>query len=237
MAKQIVQIAIEKTVLDGTEILEMQEAAGGAGSSKKFSLANLASTFLNTLFASKAQGGKADTAVQSVVAGSNIVVDNTNPTNPTVGVSGVVRSVAAGSNIIVDSTDPANPIVKTNSDVVSTVKNSFSDQQTVLPHRAQVSGAVVIDLNTAKSNNIFLTITGNITSFQLANPIDGGVYNIRFIQDSVGGHTLTGTQAQFRFPGGVLPVLSTASNAVDFMSLQYGAVEGTYMCTFLQGMA
>lgn len=55
------------------------------------------------------------TLVRSVVAGSNVTVDNTDPLNPvvsaTVPPSGV-ESVVAGTNITVDNTDPANPIVK-----------------------------------------------------------------------------------------------------------------------------
>lgn len=49
--------------------------------------------------------------VESVVAGTNVTVDNTDPANPIVSASGVVESVVAGTNVTVDNTDPANPIV------------------------------------------------------------------------------------------------------------------------------
>lgn len=48
--------------------------------------------------------------VQSVVAGSNVSVDDTDPENPIVSASGV-QSVVAGTGISVDDTDPENPIV------------------------------------------------------------------------------------------------------------------------------
>lgn len=54
--------------------------------------------------------------LQSVVAGTNVTVDSTDPSNPIVsasggGGSGIVQSVVAGANVTVDSTDPAHPIV------------------------------------------------------------------------------------------------------------------------------
>lgn len=116
--------------------------------------------------------------------------------------------------------------------------NVFTQQQAVTPYRANISGAVSIDLTAAaKSNNLHLTLTGNVTSFALTNPVDGAVYNIRFIQDSTGGRTVSGLSPSFKFSGGTSPVFSTAANSVDFMSLQYGGVEATYMCSFLHGMS
>lgn len=57
-----------------------------------------------------------DTGVLSVVAGTNVAIDDTDPKNPIVnasggGGSGIVESVVAGDNVAVDSTDPANPVV------------------------------------------------------------------------------------------------------------------------------
>lgn len=117
--------------------------------------------------------------------------------------------------------------------------NSFTAQQAVTPYRANISGAVSIDLSaTAKSNNLHLTLTGNVTSFALTNPVDGAVYNIRFIQDGTGSRTMpTLTGGVFKFSGGTAPVFSTAANAVDFMSMEYGSTENTYMCGFVAGMA
>jgi len=48
--------------------------------------------------------------VESVVAGDNISVVNTDPSNPVVSASGV-QSVVAGTGVAVDSTDAENPVV------------------------------------------------------------------------------------------------------------------------------
>src|SRR6266403_1576286 len=47
----------------------------------------------------------------SVVAGTGIAVDNTDPANPVVSTPAKVASVVAGAGIAVNNTDPANPIV------------------------------------------------------------------------------------------------------------------------------
>lgn len=50
--------------------------------------------------------------VDSVVAGDNITVDNTDPANPIItGENGGVQSVTGSTNIDVDNTDPNNPVV------------------------------------------------------------------------------------------------------------------------------
>jgi hypothetical protein len=115
--------------------------------------------------------------------------------------------------------------------------NVFTRVQSVTPYRANISGAVSIDLSAAASNNLHLTLTGNVSSFALTNPTDGAVYNIRFIQDGTGSRTFAGFPSAFKFPGGTAPTFSTAAGAVDFVSCQYGGTEATYMASFLAGMA
>ena len=65
--------------------------------------------------------------VESVVAGTNISVDSTDPANPVVSSTqvggGIVNSVVAGTDISVDDTDPTNPIVSY--DGPAQVGNSF----------------------------------------------------------------------------------------------------------------
>ena len=115
--------------------------------------------------------------------------------------------------------------------------NVFTKVQAVTPYRANISGAVSIDLAAAASNNLHLTLTGNVSSFALTNPVDGAVYNIRFIQDGAGSRTFAAFPSAFKFAGGTDPTFSTAASAVDFMSCEYGSTEASYMCAFSAGMA
>lgn len=59
-------------------------------------------------------GGGGGGTVDSIVAGTNVTVDDTDPANPIVSAasgSGVVESIVEGTGVTVDDTDPANPIV------------------------------------------------------------------------------------------------------------------------------
>jgi hypothetical protein len=61
-------------------------------------------------------GGGSTGIVETIVAGTGISVDSTDPANPIVtntapGSTGIVETIVAGAGISVDSTDPANPIV------------------------------------------------------------------------------------------------------------------------------
>ena len=115
--------------------------------------------------------------------------------------------------------------------------NVFTNQQAVTPYRANIIGAVSIDLSAAgKSNNLHLTLTGNVTSFALTNPVDGAVYNIR-LYHGASAYTFAGLSSAFKFAGGTAPTWSTTASAVDFLSAQYGSTENTYMASALTGMA
>ena len=92
-----------------------------------------------------------------------------------------------------------------------------------------LTDAATINIDASLGNNFRVVLAGNRT---LANPtglIDGQVFNVRIKQDGTGSRTLAyGTK--YKFPGGTAPVLSTAGNALDFMSCQYDATDDTLIC-------
>src|SRR6185312_9756509 len=59
--------------------------------------------------------------IESIVAGTNITIDDTDPKNPIIsaaggGGSGIVESIIAGTpNVTINNTDPANPIISVSS--------------------------------------------------------------------------------------------------------------------------
>lgn len=116
--------------------------------------------------------------------------------------------------------------------------NAFTQQQAVTPYRANITGAVSIDLAaTAKSNTLILTLTGNVTSFALTNPVDGANYEIWFLQDATGGHTMPALPSAMKFSGGTAPTWTTTPSALDLLCLSYGATEGIYMAAFSPNMS
>lgn len=113
---------------------------------------------------------------------------------------------------------------------VATVRVDLGEKVTALTDGATIS------VDATLSNNFRVTLGGNRT---LANPtglIDGQVINFRIKQDATGGRTLAyGTM--YKFPGGSAPVLSTAANALDFMSAQYDATDSTLVCVMNKAFA
>lgn len=92
-----------------------------------------------------------------------------------------------------------------------------------------LTDAATIVVDASIGNNFRVVLGGNRT---LGNPvglIDGQVINFRLKQDGTGGHTLA-FGSMYTFPSSVAPVISTAANALDFLSCQYDAAEGTLIC-------
>lgn len=110
--------------------------------------------------------------------------------------------------------------------------NIFTKNQTVAPVALTDAASVVVDASL--SNNFNLTLAGNRT---IANPTGltaGTVLNFNFTQDATGSRTLA-FSSLYKFPGGIVPTLSTLPNSKDFMSCYYdGAV---LKCNMTKGYA
>jgi hypothetical protein len=74
---------------------------------------------------------------------------------------------------------------------------------------------VTFDFNTFLATSV--TLTGNITTMNVANVKAGQAGTITFIQDSTGNRT-TVWNSIFKFSNGTAPTLSTAANAVDVLT-------------------
>lgn len=92
-----------------------------------------------------------------------------------------------------------------------------------------LTDAATIDIDASQANNFRVTLGGNRTLANPTNLIDGQVFNIRIKQDATGSRTLA-YGSKYKFPGGSAPALSTAANALDFMSCQYDAADDTLIC-------
>ena len=90
-------------------------------------------------------------------------------------------------------------------------------------------------LNCALSNAFRIVLTGNITTLTVSNPSSGQAINVRFKQDATGNRTIA-WPSSFRWAGGVVPVLSTAASAEDFLTAQYDATDTTWVCALLKGV-
>jgi hypothetical protein len=83
--------------------------------------------------------------------------------------------------------------------------------------------ATAMSLNCDASNVFTTTLTANVTvAPTLSSPNDGQTINWRLRQDGTGNRTMT-WPAAFDWPGGTVPTLSTAANAVDLLVATYFA--------------
>jgi hypothetical protein len=79
-------------------------------------------------------------------------------------------------------------------------------------------GTTTIDWD--NSNNQTLSLTSNITSLTLSNPIAGASYSLAITQAGTGSYTIT-WPASVKWPGGFAPILSTGVGEIDVISLFY----------------
>jgi hypothetical protein len=75
---------------------------------------------------------------------------------------------------------------------------------------------VTIAWNMALGAFASVTLAGNRALANPTNLIAGASYTLRVTQDTPGNRTLSYGSA-YKWPGGVIPVLSTAANAVDIL--------------------
>jgi hypothetical protein len=106
--------------------------------------------------------------------------------------------------------------------------SSYMDMNTV----TSSSGTATLDMNS--SNQWMITLTENITTFNVNNENFGQSLLIRFLQDGTGSRTIV-WPADFKWPGGVTPVLSTAANAADVLQATF--VNGAWYGNLLKGFA
>ena len=136
-------------------------------------------------------------------------------------VAGQIQELPAG-----DTLDGAS--------VVLSAVNVFMKNQSVSPS-ALTSGAT-ITVDASLSNNFKLVLGANATLRNPTGLTDGMVLNFRIKQDASGARTIV-YDTMYKFPGGTPPVLSTAANAVDFMSCYYDSTDATLVCNMSKGYA
>lgn len=94
------------------------------------------------------------------------------------------------------------------------------------------AATITWESSTGFNKKVVLNQAGHTLS--IANPQSGSVYTLKIYQDATGGRTITTWPANTRWKGGTPPVLSTAPNALDIVSLIYDGTEfvGTYDTSF-----
>jgi hypothetical protein len=106
------------------------------------------------------------------------------------------------------------------------------------PAVVALTDAATISVDASAGGDFRVTIAGNRTLGNPANPVDGQQIIFQVTQGSGGGHTLTyGTAYEF---GGSLPQpsLSTTAGHTDLLGFIYNAAKGTWMlAAFVNGFS
>jgi hypothetical protein len=66
-----------------------------------------------------------------------------------------------------------------------------------------------------------MTLGVTTTTLTLSNPIEGGVYTIKIVQDATTAPRTVVWPAAVKWPGGITPLLSTGTSDVDIITLIY----------------
>lgn len=110
----------------------------------------------------------------------------------------------------------------------------FTKNQSVAP--VALTDGATISVDASLSNNFKVALSGNRTLANPTNLTDGMVLNLKVKQDATGGRTLAyGTK--YKWGGGTAPVLSTAANAIDFVSAYYDAADDILIGNIIKGVA
>jgi hypothetical protein len=142
--------------------------------------------------------------------------NTSNPHDTTAAQVGAIPTSARGALNGVASLDSGGKIP--DSEIASSLARLSVSQQ--FTARQGINANVVTfsatpTANLALSNRHYLTLTGNVTTFDASN-LSEGAYTFHFIQDGTGGRTLS-FAAKFRFID-TPPTLSTAANTRDIMT-------------------
>jgi hypothetical protein len=80
-----------------------------------------------------------------------------------------------------------------------------------------------ITLNWNNGASQLVTLTGNLGTLTLSNPVAGCTYRIEFVEDGTGGRTIT-FPASIKFENDTTPTLITTADKVIFCSLVYTTI-------------
>jgi hypothetical protein len=84
-----------------------------------------------------------------------------------------------------------------------------------------LTDAGTITWNVANGNNAIVNLGGAGRTVSISNPVAGQLYRLRVKQDSTGGRTITNWPANTLWPSGAAPVLTSAGNSIDLVTLYY----------------
>jgi len=127
----------------------------------------------------------------------------------------VVDGSVAAANILVDA-DIGGAVQAYDADTAKTdVAQEYTKQQNF--NATTLTDAASISWNLDDNQVAAVTLGGNRTLSNPTNMKDGATYILRVVQDGTGSRTLA-YGANYKWPGGTAPTLTTTASAVDILT-------------------
>lgn len=178
----------------------------------------------------------ANTSISNLTAGAAVSATDLVPNVQTVGVGPVKTTAAQLKTFMSASPTLVTPAIgaatgtslalngATLGSYALALLGNASANQFITPTQT-LTDAATITWNANLGAVATVTITSTGRTLTPSNLIAGGTYIVFVVQGSGGSKTIT-TWTNFKWPGGVVPTLSTAAGAVDIIS---GVSDGTYI--------
>jgi hypothetical protein len=154
-----------------------------------------------------------DDAIVSIVEGDNISVDNTDPKNPVISAVDAVMSVTAGTNVTVDNTDPQNPII------------SSSAEETVFSV-VNCTGLSTYTIDASTLDKVYLHTINNTITVYVDDLAIGQTIDV-FVEDHANGMSWDSNDSTMMWIGSSVPDESVPSYThIRFHKVVSGVVFG-----------
>lgn len=150
----------------------------------------------------------------------------------TLGASGTATvGGVSTSGTVSAATVAAATTMTLNSVGVATLNTNTFLQQQGFP-QATLTAASTVTWNAQTQQTATLTLSASTTALgAISNPVAGLTYILEIVQDATGGRALALSNSAYTWPGGTVPSISTAANAIDVMTCYY---DGAKMRCVLQ---
>ena len=141
---------------------------------------------------------------------------------------GAVGAAAGGAVLTAATASPASAAA-----AATTVESGA-----LAPAVVNLTDAATIAVDASQGNDLRVTIAGNRTMGNPANPADGQQIIFQVTQGSGGSFTLAWASAYEFSPGLAQPTLSTTAGQTDLLGFVYNAAKGTWLlAAFLNGFS
>ncbi|MBO0947232.1 beta strand repeat-containing protein [Fibrella forsythiae] len=178
----------------------------------------------NNVFLGHAAGfnSSVTSASNNVLIGASAGRNQTGTISNVIALGNDVLNGAGNLNNVFTTSVPRWIINKITDDGVTNLQvNGSARVNTIATVVQTLTDAATTTLDANSGGNAIWTIGATGRTLAIANPVAGSFYTLKIIQDATGSRTITTWPANTKWPGGVVPTLTTTANGVDIVTFFY----------------